>query len=192
MAANFYTGIVADSFTKEGGLSTQYLMADGSTTTSSGGSSPWTTDTYGITYTAGNVGIGMASGSTIDLVVAGTVRFYDELRVNGNVDMDGTLSVVGAIEAGDELTMGGNDILTEGGGIKDNNSSAGTNNQILGSKGSGNGIRWVDFPGLISTITGEPTGSSSISNIVQISKANYDAADTAGTLVTGTAYLIFA
>ena len=192
MAANFYTGIVADSFTKEGGLSTQYLMADGSTTTSSGGSSPWTTDTYGITYTAGNVGIGMASGSTIDLVVAGTVRFYDELRVNGNVDMDGTLSVVGAIEAGDELTMGGNDILTEGGGIKDNNSSAGTNNQILGSKGSGNGIRWVDFPGLISTITGEPTGSSSISNIVQISKANYDAADTAGTLVVGTAYLIFA
>jgi hypothetical protein len=192
MAANFYTGIVADSFTKEGGLSTQYLMADGSTTTSSGGSSPWTTDTYGITYTAGNVGIGMASGSTIDLVVAGTVRFYDELRVNGNVDMDGTLSVVGAIEAGDELTMGGNDILTEGGGIKDNNSSAGTNNQILGSKGSGNGIRWVDFPGLISTITGEPTGSSTISNIVQISKANYDAADTAGTLVTGTAYLIFA
>jgi hypothetical protein len=192
MAANFYTGIVADSFTKEGGLSTQYLMADGSTTTSSGGSSPWTTDTYGITYTAGNVGIGMASGSTIDLVVAGAVRFYDELRVNGNVDMDGTLSVVGAIEAGDELTMGGNDILTEGGGIKDNNSSAGTNNQILGSKGSGNGIRWVDFPGLISTITGEPTGSSTISNIVQISKANYDAADTAGTLVTGTAYLIFA
>jgi hypothetical protein len=192
MAANFYTGIVADSFTKEGGLSTQYLMADGSTTTSSGGSSPWTTDTYGITYTAGNVGIGMASGVSIDLVVAGTVRFYDELRVNGNVDMDGTLSVVGAIEAGDELTMGGNDILTEGGGIKDNNSSAGTNNQILGSKGSGNGIRWVDFPGLISTITGEPTGSSTISNIVQISKANYDAADTAGTLVTGTAYLIFA
>jgi len=192
MAVNFYTGIVADSFTKEGGLSTQYLMADGSTSTGSGGSSPWTTDTNGITYTAGNVGIGMASEAALDLAVEGGVRFYDDLRVNGNTQIDGDLTMIGAIEAGDELTMGGNDILTEGGDFYDNNSSAGTLDQILGSKGAGNGVRWITFPGLVSTITGEPTGSASISNIVQISKANYDAADTAGTLVTGTAYLIFA
>lgn len=62
MAVNFYTDINADSFVKEGGTSSQYLMADGSTTTSSGGSSPWTTDTNGITYTAGGVGIGAAFG----------------------------------------------------------------------------------------------------------------------------------
>jgi hypothetical protein len=192
MAANFYTGIVADSFTKEGGLSTQYLMADGSTTTSSGGSSPWTTDTNGITYTAGNVGIGMASVSTIDLAVDGFVRFYDGFRVNANTQLDGELSVLSDTSLSGDLSMNSNDILTEGGDIFDNNDGPGTTNQILGSKGSGNGVRWIDFPGLVSDITGEPTGSAAILNIVQISKANYDAADTAGTLVTGTAYLIFA
>jgi len=192
MAANFYTGIVADSFTKEGGLSTQYLMADGSTSTGSGGSSPWTTDTNGITYTAGNVGIGMASVSTIDLAVDGNVRLYSDLRLNGNAQMDGDVDILGTTSLGGDLSMNGEDILTEGGDIFDNNDGSGSANQILTSKGAGQGVRWLDFPGLVSSTTGEPTGSSTISNIVQISKANYDAADTAGTLVTGTAYLIFA
>ena len=197
MAANFYTGIVADSFTKEGGLSTQYLMADGSTTTSAGGSSPWTTDTNGITYTAGNVGIGMASVVGIDLAVDGFVRLYNELRVNDNTSLDGELSVLGSATLNADVSMNGSDIYTDGGDIIDNNDTAGAVNSFLMSKGAGNGVRWIpvnaaSFSAVTSLTTGEPTGSATITNIVKISKANYDAADTAGTLVVGTAYLIFA
>ena len=36
MAVNFYTAINAESFVKDGGTSTEYLMADGSTTTFAG------------------------------------------------------------------------------------------------------------------------------------------------------------
>jgi hypothetical protein len=45
--------------------------------------SPWSTDTNGITYTAGNVGIGVASNSSYDLRVAGTVYFDSKLLVSG-------------------------------------------------------------------------------------------------------------
>jgi hypothetical protein len=44
---------------------------------------------------------------------------------------------------------------------------------------------------LISTITGEPTGSSAITNIVEISQADYDQAVIDVTLVAGTKYLIY-
>ncbi len=197
MAVNFYTDINADSFVKEGGTSTQYLMADGSTTTSSGGSSPWTTDTNGITYTAGNVGIGMASVGTIDLAVDGFVRFYDELRVNGNTQIDAELSVLGDTSLSGDLSLNGNDVLTEGGDIFDNTDSTGTTSQILVSKGAGNGVRWQTISAsaidaVTSVTTGEPSGSAAIINIVQISKSDYDTAEAAGNLVTGTAYLIYA
>jgi hypothetical protein len=49
-------------------------------------SSQWTTDTNGITYTAGNVGIGVASNSSYDLRVAGTVYFDSKLLVSGGGD----------------------------------------------------------------------------------------------------------
>jgi hypothetical protein len=48
--------------------------------------SPWSTDTNGITYTAGNVGIGVASNSSYDLRVAGTVYFDSKLLVSGGGD----------------------------------------------------------------------------------------------------------
>jgi hypothetical protein len=139
----------------------------------------------------GEMGINMAPVPGIDLVVDGFVRFYDGFRVNGNTQIDGELSL------GLDLSLNGNDVLTEGGDIIDNNSSAGAVNSFLMSKGTGNGVRWIavnaaSFNAVTSVTTGEPTGSSTITNIVQISKANYQAADTAGTLVTGTAYLIFA
>ena len=40
----------------------------------SGGSSPWVADTNGITYTAGNVGIGHASQASLDLAVDGFAK----------------------------------------------------------------------------------------------------------------------
>ena len=40
-----------------------------------------------------------------------------------------------------------------------------------------------------STTTGEPTGSAVVPNIVTISQANYDAAVTAGTIVSTTFYV---
>lgn len=145
----------------------------------------------------GRLGINMAPVSGIDLAVDGFVRFYDELRVNGNTQMDGELSVLNSTSLSGDLSLNGNDILTEGGDILDNNDSAGAVNSLLSSKGTGNGVRWIPvtaatFGAVTSVTTGEPTGSSAIINIVQISKSNYDAADQAGTLVTGTAYLIFA
>lgn len=78
MAVQFYTGINADSFTKEGGLSTQYLMADGSISTgnSSGVTSiaPSTED--------GKEGIEVANGSSAAVTVGLDLDLIDE-NVNG-------------------------------------------------------------------------------------------------------------
>ena len=112
----------------------------------SGGSSPWTTDTNGITYTAGNVGIGMASVAGIDLAVDGLVRLYDGFRVNGNTQMDGELNVLGSTSLSGDLSLNGNDVLTEGGDILDKNDSTGTSGQVLSSGGSGGGVDWIDAP----------------------------------------------
>ena len=157
----------------------------------SGGSSPWTTDTNGITYTAGNVGIGMASVAGIDLAVDGFVRLYDELRVNGNTQMDGELSVLNSTSLSGDLSMNGNDILTEGGDFLDNTDSAGALNSFLMSKGTGNGVRWIpvnaaSFDAVTSVTTGEPSGSDSVINIVSLTQAEYDA----GTPVATTLYII--
>jgi hypothetical protein len=62
---------------------------------------------------------------------------------------------------------------------------------------AGRQVKYIEKSDLLedqvtSVTTGEPFGSSTITNIVQISKTNYDNADQAGNLVTGTAYLIFA
>jgi len=121
------------------------------------GSSPWSTDTNGITYTAGNVGIGTASQAALDLAVNGDARFNSNLRLDGS--------------------------------FLDVNGATGTSGQVLSSEGAGGGVEWIDA-GVTSTTTGEPTGSSTVTNIVQISQANYNSAVSAGTLVTGTVYLI--
>jgi hypothetical protein len=157
----------------------------------SGGSSPWTTDTNGITYTAGNVGIGMASVAGIDLAVDGFVRLYDELRVNGNTQMDGELSVLNSTSLNGDLTLNGNDIYTDGGDVIDNTDSAGAVNSFLMSKGTGNGVRWIpvnaaSFSAVTSVTTGEPSGSDSVINIVSLTQAEYDA----GTPVATTLYII--
>jgi len=132
----------------------------------SGGSSPWTTDTNGITYTAGNVGIGTASVANIDLAV------------NGNTQIDGELSVLDSTSLSGELSLNGNDILTEGGNILDNTDSAGAVNSFLISKGTGNGVRWVPvtadtFDAVTSDISEGGSGSVVIGNMVKISQTDY-------------------
>jgi len=179
----------------QSGTSGQVLSSTGTGTdwidAPSGGSSPWTTDTNGITYTAGNVGIGMASVAGIDLAVDGFVRLYDGFRVNGNTQMDGELSVLDSTSLSGDLSLNGNDILTEGGDILDSTDSAGAVNSFLISKGTGNGIRWVPvtaatFDAVTSVTTGEPSGSDSLINIVSLTQAEYDA----GTPVATTLYII--
>jgi len=132
----------------------------------SGGSSPWTADTNGITYTAGNVGIGGASTSGEDLRVYGLARF------NGDVRLDGDVSVAG----GDLIVS--NSLL-------DVNSATGTSGQILSSEGAGGGVEWIDA-GVKSSTSGEPSGSDSVINIVSLTQAEYDA----GTPVATTLYII--
>lgn len=153
MAVNFYTDINADSFVKEGGTSAQYLMADGSVSTGSGGSSPWSTDTNGITYSAGNVGIGGASVSGFDLRVVGQSRFNDDIRCDGDVSV-----------AGGDLIVGNS--------LKDTNSVAGTAGQILSSEGAGGGVEWIDA-GVTSDTSEGGSGSVAIGNMVKISQSDY-------------------
>ena len=132
----------------------------------SGGSSPWTTDTNGITYTAGGVGIGGASVSGFDLRVYGLSRFNSDVRFDGNVSC-----------AGGDLELSNS--------LKDVNSATGTSGQVLSSEGAGGGVEWIDA-GVKSTTTGEPSGSDSVINIVSLTQAEYDA----GTPVATTLYII--
>ncbi len=131
-----------------------------------GGSSPWTTDTNGITYTAGNVGIGAASQASTDLRVGGFARFNGDVRFDGDVQC-----------AGGDLIVNNS--------LKDVNSATGTSGQILSSEGAGGGVEWIDA-GVKSSTSGEPSGSDSVINIVSLTQAEYDA----GTPVATTLYII--
>jgi len=92
-----------------------------------GGSSLWSSDTNGITYTAGNVGIGGASQSGFDLRVVGQSRFNDDVRFDGDVSV-----------------AGGNLVVNNS--LLDVNTVAGTAGQILSSEGPGGGVEWIDAP----------------------------------------------
>ena len=154
----------------QSGTSGQVLSSTGTGTdwidAPSGGSSPWTTDTNGITYTAGNVGIGGASTTGEDLRVYGFARF------NGDVRLDGEVSCAG-----------GNLVVNNS--LLDVNGVSGTSGQILSSEGSGGGVEWIDA-GVKSSTSGEPSGSDSVINIVSLTQAEYDA----GTPVATTLYII--
>ena len=132
----------------------------------SGGSSPWVTDTNGITYSAGNVGIGAASQASTDLRVGGFARFNGDVRFDGDVQC-----------AGGDLIVNNS--------LKDVNSATGTSGQILSSEGAGGGVEWIDA-GVKSSTSGEPSGSDSVINIVSLTQAEYDA----GTPVATTLYII--
>tara|TARA_R110002126_G_scaffold85959_1_gene207644 strand:- start:2 stop:1408 length:1407 start_codon:yes stop_codon:yes gene_type:complete len=118
-----------------------------------GGSSLWTADTNGITY-AGNIGVGIASDSGLDLYVgAGGARVAGQMRT------DGLLSAVGG------LSLDGN------ANLKDGSNSTGTSGQVLASKGTG--TDWIDTVHTNTTEGG--TGSVAIGNMVKITAAAHTA-----------------
>lgn len=129
-------------------------------------SSPWVTDTNGITYTAGNVGIGTASQASLDLAVGGAARFNSDVRFDADVQC-----------AGGDLIVSNS--------LKDVNSATGTSGQILSSEGAGGGVEWINA-GIKSSASGEPSGSDSVINIVSLTQAEYDN----GTPVATTLYII--
>tara|TARA_B110000285_G_scaffold15166_1_gene14931 strand:- start:49 stop:2007 length:1959 start_codon:yes stop_codon:yes gene_type:complete len=112
----------------------------------SGGSSLWSTDTNGITY-SGSVGVNIASSTLVDLRV-GTGGFRSE----------------GIIYSAGTLTIGGD--LSASNGV-------GAVGQVLTSGGSGNGASFRD--NFNSDTTGEPSGSDQMVNIVSLTQAEYDA-----------------
>lgn len=71
-----------------GGGTSNFLRADGTWAAASGGSSQWTTDTYGITY-ANNVGIGQSSNDTRKLNVYTTSDLYAGYFYNSTTGMTG-------------------------------------------------------------------------------------------------------
>ena len=85
-----------------------------------GGSSPWGTDTNGITYTAGNVGIGGPSASGIDLKVTGFIQ------ATGGAKIDSDLRVTGTISASNGLGTSGQVLTSNASGAVSWTSASGT------------------------------------------------------------------
>ena len=100
-AINVTGSVTATSFIKTGGTSSQYLMADGSTSTGGGGSSQWITSGSNIYYSAGKVGVGLNAAFPTALTVyessASTTTIDSGLTIgNGN----GNLGVFAGIRFG--------------------------------------------------------------------------------------------
>lgn len=80
------------------GTDGQVLTSTGSGIAWEDASNPWVADTNGITYTAGNVGIGIASQAALDLAVNGDARFNSNLRLDGSfLDVNGATGTSGQI-----------------------------------------------------------------------------------------------
>jgi hypothetical protein len=100
--------VKADSFIKDGGTSSQYLMADGSVS-ASGGTSPWvaTTSPTGIKYTAGKVGIGTDPNSQQDLAVGSNGIITGAIKSTGQSRLDGLVYCASEVEFSDTIKLGG-------------------------------------------------------------------------------------
>jgi hypothetical protein len=114
--------LTGTSFVKSGGTSAQFLMADGSVSTGSGGSL-WTADTNGITYSS-NVGIGAGSVNGLSLYVNGTSRNVGASRFDAEVT------------AATGISLDGNAY------IKDQNGTTGSTGDVLTKHALG-GVEWA-------------------------------------------------
>lgn len=213
------------------GTDGQVLTSTGSGIAWEDASSPWVADTNGITYTAGNVGIGTASQAALDLAVGGDARFNGDVRFDGSLlDVNGATGTSGQILSSEgagggvewiDAPSGGSGTVTSivagtgltGGTITSSGTIAvdyaGNDNFILASGSEKTAVSTGDFiavvdmsspsrlvkyaevdnlpvNGVDSTTTGEPTGADSITNIVSLTQAEYDA----GTPVATTLYII--
>lgn len=146
------------------------------------------------------------------------IEYYDSLNIDSNDDSYflgsvgiGTTTPSAKLEVNGGFMAGGggsnSEFEVEGGGdiiaraplkceddielsasLYDETGSPGSSNYIL--KSTGSSVRWITFPGVTSVTTGEPSGSATVSNIVQIDQTDYNTAAGNGTLVAGTVYLI--
>ena len=85
MAVNFYTAINAESFVKDGGTSTEYLMADGSTTTFAGITGSGTTNYLPKFTGSTTVGNSILFDKATSTAVA-TQQIVDGSFANGSTD----------------------------------------------------------------------------------------------------------
>jgi len=85
MAVNFYTAINAESFVKDGGTSTEYLMADGSTTTFAGITGSGTTNYLPKFTGSTSIGNSILFDKATSTAVA-TQQIVDGSFANGSTD----------------------------------------------------------------------------------------------------------
>jgi hypothetical protein len=132
-------------------------------------------------YFLGDVGIKISSPSAA-LEVNGSFRAGGGGGANSEFEVEGGGDIIARapLKCEDDIELNA--------GLVDEQGSPGSNNYIL--KSTGSAVRWITFPGVTSTTTGEPSGSSTITNIVQIDLSDYNTAAGNGNLVTGTVYLI--
>jgi hypothetical protein len=110
---NIFNGgnITSNSFIKQNGLSTEYLMADGSTSTSTGGIatlgaiSP-TSTANGASITAGELNLAPADETNGGIVTTGSQTFAGEKIFNNKVSVGGTSSIASAVLEVKSTTQG--------------------------------------------------------------------------------------
>jgi hypothetical protein len=167
-----------------------------------GGSSPWVADTNGITYTAGNVGIGGASVNNTELKITGNGWFTTGIRIDSDLRTTGTITLSNGVGTSGQVlasTVTGTEWITPSGGggggapvlltVSILNGVAVTNNQTMtavnciGAQDLTSGPAWTSSS---SAITIPETGYYEISFAITTTSTGARATDIFGLTVNGT------